>query len=94
MGASGVSGGNCLERRARTNLCPGDDARLDDHFGLRAEVLRLPQDQVCERADRDLPDKVRDAVREGAVHTASQFVLQLNMTASAGTYGLMVYLDT
>ena len=62
MGASGVSGGNCLERRARTNLCPGDGARLDDHFGLDAEVLRFPQDEVGERSDGDLADEMTDAM--------------------------------
>ena len=57
-----MSGGNCLERRARTNLCPGDDARLDDHFGLDAEVLRFPQDEVGERSDGDLADEMTDAM--------------------------------
>ena len=60
------------ERQMTTNLCPGDDARLDDHFRLRPEVLRLPQDEVGERPCGDLPDEMADAVRDSAVHVHSR----------------------
>ena len=105
-GGGGVSkarnvGGNSLERQARTNLCPYDDAGLQNHLWLGAKVLGLPQDQVGERADSDLSDEMADTVCDGAGHAH----IESTSTRKDGdpcreclcwrqvTYGLMVYLE-
>ena len=45
-----------------TDLRPCDDPGLENHLGLRAEVLRLPKDEVRELPNRDVSDQVADAV--------------------------------
>ena len=55
-----------------TNLRPGDDAGLEYHLGLDAEILRLPEDEIGERPDGDLPDEVGHAMRDGTTVTMSQ----------------------
>jgi hypothetical protein len=45
-----------------THLGPGYDPRLDHHFGLGAEVFRLPKDQIRQCAHRDLSNDVAHAL--------------------------------
>lgn len=55
-----------LDQQRSAHVRPGDHAALDDELGLRAEVLRLPHDQVGEAAHRDLSNEVRHPVGDGA----------------------------
>lgn len=55
-----------------TNLSPGDDARLQDHFWLRPEVLRFPENEIGECSYRDMTHDMTDSLCEGAARKGNQ----------------------
>ena len=54
--------GGAPERQIATDLCPGDDARLEHHLGSLSKVLGLPKDKIREGSNRDAADVGRDAM--------------------------------
>ncbi len=51
---------------ANTYLGPSDDSGFEHHFRLGTKVLELPQHEISQHSDSDLPYQMTDAVRNGA----------------------------
>lgn len=58
---------NIPRGRRAYDLRANDHATLEDHFSLRTEPGRVPDDEVGQLADFDASDKMGHALRDGRV---------------------------